>query len=319
MYTYRRLMSSFAALAVMMVSGVVLLTVSGCGKGKDSLMVKGSDTIVNLSQAQAETYMEKNKDVSIAVTGGGSGTGIAAFLNKKVDIANSSRAMGESEIKKAEQTGLDPMQIAIGLDGLAVVVHPDNDLESLTIDQIGKIFRGEITNFKDVGGPDAEISLYGRQSNSGTFDYFRKNVLGGKNYSKNMRRMNGNAGIVDSVSEDQNGIGYVGVGYITGEKMGEVTADVSVVNVATGSDQPAKSPLNSEAVTNGTYPLARPLYEIVARKTYKQNKAVRKYLHFVLSPEGQEICSEVGYFPISDKYRKHNKSEGVKYDMKKPE
>ena len=146
-------------------SGISVL--SGPAGAKTFIQVKGSDTEVNVVQRMAENYMKKDPNVSIAVTGGGSGVGIAAIINKTTDLANSSRPMKDSEIAKAKANGVNPIGVAFAVDGLSVIINPKNTLKSLTMDQIGQIYRGEVTNWKQIGGPDGPITLYGRQPNSG--------------------------------------------------------------------------------------------------------------------------------------------------------
>ncbi|ACL70903.1 PstS family phosphate ABC transporter substrate-binding protein [Halothermothrix orenii] len=292
-------------LTVLLLSLVLIVGLAGCGGGGTKqqayIQIKGSDTEVNLVQHLAEVYME-GSDTKISVTGGGSGTGIAALINKKVDIANASRTMKESEINQAEENGVDPVRIVIAMDGLSVITHEKNPVTELTVEQIGKIFKGEITNWKDVGGPDQEISLYGRQSNSGTFVFFRDHVLKG-DYSQNMKRMNGNAQIVEAIKADNAGIGYVGVGYVVDDNGHEIEG-VNIVNVSRTENDPAVSPLKAENVKNGSYPLARPLNQYV---NGKPEGAVLDFIKFELSEEGQKIAVEEGFYPVSPEYQKLNK------------
>lgn len=291
-----------------LLAGVFVIV--GCGDSGDALQVRGSDTMVNLGSALAEEFMAEHPKYEVAVTGGGSGNGIASFINREVQVANSSRSLSEEEIENAESAGVEPLHVAVALDGLAVIVHPDNPISELTVDQIGAIFRGDVQNFSEVGGPDREITLYGRQSNSGTFVYFRKNILGGEDYSENMRRMNGNAAIVENVKGDPSGIGYAGVGYIVNDE-GETTDEVKALNVATGPDAPAAAPTNADAVARGEYPIARPLYNVVSRSAYENNEIVREYVNFALSERGQEIATEIGFYPLSPEYREHNQEMGI--------
>ncbi len=155
-----------------------------------TLQIKGSDTELNAVQAISEAYMNKNQDASIAVTGGGSGAGFAALVNGKVDIAIASRSISASEMNQCRAKGISPNYIVFGIDGLSVIVNGANQVKDLSVEQIAKIYKGEITNWKDVGGRDMAISLYGRQSSSGTFVYFRQNVMKGE-YSTKMNRMAG--------------------------------------------------------------------------------------------------------------------------------
>jgi phosphate transport system substrate-binding protein len=255
----------------------------GCGGGqKDSntIQIKGSDSEVNLVQSLAEAYMAKDKSVTISVQGGGSGVGIAAIINKEVDIANSSRAMKEDEIAKAKANGVDPVGFIFARDAIAVIVHPDNPLNDISMENLGKLYRGEIKNWKEIGGPDIPVSLYGRQSNSGTFVFFRETVLKG-DYSPNMKAMNGNSQIVDAIKTDKGGIGYVALGYV--KKGNEFTPGVKVLTV--------------DGVEPGTqgYKIERPLYQYLRGKPKGK---IRDFLSFELSDEGQALVEKGGFLSV---------------------
>ena len=265
---------------------------------QDMLQIKGSDTLINLVQRLAEEYMEKNPERYIAVTGGGSGTGIAALINRKCDIANASRLMKSKEISQANERGIIPKRAVIAMDGLSVITNLRNSVDKLTVDEIGKIFRGEVTNWKEVGGPDLPITLYGRQSNSGTFVFFRDVVLKG-DYSQRMNRMNGNAQIVEAVKQDISGVGYVGVGYIK-----DMIGELNVVKVASRPGDVYASPLNSSDVKSGKYPISRPLNQYI---NGTPKGAIKDFIAFELSQEGQKVVEEEGFFPIPDEYREFNK------------
>lgn len=264
------------------------------------LQIQGSDTQVNLVQQLAEAYMEKYDDAVLSVTGGGSGTGVAALINGRVDVANVSRTMSDSELAQAEENNVEPFRIVIAMDGLSVVVHEDNPIGELTVDEIGSIFKGEITNWSDLGGADMEISLYGRQSNSGTFVYFRANVLKG-DYSPRKRQMNSNAQIVESIKTDRGGIGYVGVGYAVEE--GEIVQGLSILNVALDENSPAVSPLNPENVQTGLYPIARPLNQYF---NGRPEGALLNFILFQIGEEGQKIAIDVGFYPINPEFQRMN-------------
>ena len=288
---------------------LALVVITGCAKKEAdsrSIQIKGSDTEVNLVQMLAEVYMEKTPEISLAVTGGGSGVGIAALINKQTDIANSSRAMKDEEIKQAQEKGIDPIAIVFALDGLALIAHQSLPVDRLTLDEVAKIFKGEITNWKGLDGPDLTISLYGRQSNSGTYVYFRDKVLKG-DYAPQARRMNGNAQIVEAVKTDKAGIGYVGIGYVVDDK-GQVASGIKVLNIAVGANSPAVTPLKPENVKSGLYPLTRPLYQ------YTDGKPKQKLLEFIrfeLSQEGQELVTKEGYYPVTPEYMEHNRKLGL--------
>jgi len=290
---------------------LIVVIFTGCGSGEDraarkNIQINGSDTEVNLVQNLAETFMASNPDVRIAVTGGGSGTGIAAIINRQTDIANSSRSMRESEIEQARQRGVEPLPIVFAMDGLAIVTHESNPIESLTIDQISKIYRGEITNWREVGGPDMSITLYGRQSNSGTYVYFREHVVGA-DYSPRMRNMNGTAQIVEAIRSDRAGIGYVGIGYIA-DSEGTVISRINVVDVAADDASPAFTPLDPENVMSGKYPISRPLYQYTNGMPEGDMLA---FIRWELSEEGQQVVAQSGYYPVSEDYMQQNRELGI--------
>ncbi|SJZ30701.1 PstS family phosphate ABC transporter substrate-binding protein [Selenihalanaerobacter shriftii] len=291
-------------LSMLVVTGVFLVGCGGAqnqeGQQQSYVQVKGSDTMVNMVQILAEDYMAKKEGASLSVTGGGSGTGVAALINDKVDIANASRVMKEEEIKQAEDNGVDVKRFVVAMDGLAVVVNADNSIKDLTVNEIGQIFKGEITNWKEVGGPDQKITTYGRQSNSGTFVYFRNNVLKG-DYTANMKRMNGNAQIVEALKADKTGIGYVGIGYVVKED--KVVEGLNVLNIAKDANAKPASPLKAENVKTGAYPLARPLNQYT---NGKPTGVVLDFIEFELSEEGQGIAIEQGFYPVSPKFQDLN-------------
>lgn len=265
------------------------------------IQIKGSDTIVNLAQILAEQYMQYRPKVSVAVTGGGSGTGIAALINKQIDIADSSREIKSSEIDQAKKNGVNPVQFVIGMDGVAFITNESNTIKELTVEQLGKIYRGEITNWKEVGGPNLAISLYGRQSNSGTFTFVQEFVLQG-DYSPKMMGMNGNAQIVEAVKADKGGIGYVGVAYAKDDKGNEV-AGIDVTLVKKDAKSKAYSPMDSKAVDEGLYPVARELFQYT---NGKPTGIIKDWLEFVLSPEGQKTVEAEGFFKIPAKFQAEN-------------
>ena len=270
------------------------------------LQIRVSDTMVNMVQRLAEVYMEKNPQVACAVSGGGSGVGIAALIANRVQIANASREMKGKEYAAAKENAVIPVEIAIAIDALAIVVNSGNPVSNLTRDQIAAIFRGEVSNWSEVGGPQLPISLYGRQPNSGTYVFFQEFVLGNKDYSPRMKQMNGNAQIVEALRTDKGGIGYVGIGYVRGED-GQVIPGLKVVEVAKDIKSPGVSPLASENVASGLYPLARALYQYT---NGSPKGAVRSFIAFELSPEGQRIVEEMGFCRVSGKYLEANKKVG---------
>jgi len=282
---------------IIAIFALALCVGAGNLQAENMIQIKGSDTLINLVQKLSEVYMEKNPGKYIAVTGGGSGTGIAALMNNKCDIADASRNMKPKEITRATSLGITPKRVVIAMDGLSVIVNGNNSVTKLTMDEIGKIFRGEVANWSELGGDNIPITLYGRQSNSGTFVFFRDVVLKG-DYSQRMKRMNGNSQIVEAVRHDKSGIGYVGVGYV------KEATDLNVVSVAAYAGADYASPLNSQDVKSGKYPIARPLNQYV---NGTPTGAVRDFLLFEISPEGQQIVEDEGFFPIPKEYEDYNK------------
>ncbi len=273
-----------------------------CFAGQEkAIQIKGSDTLINMVQKLAEVYMDKNTGKMIAVTGGGSGTGIAALINKRCDIADASRLMKASEIQQAVQNGIDPKRVVVAIDSLCVIVNGQNAVAQLTNDQIGKIYRGEITNWKDVGGSDAPITLYGRQPNSGTYDFMKEFILKGE-YSSKMNQMNGNAQIVEAVKQDASGIGYVGIGYM------KEAEGVNALKVAKQAGGEYVDPKNISDVKAGKYPITRPLNQYVNGTPAGE---VKDFIAFELSAEGQKVVEEEGFLPLNDEYKKFNEAAGL--------
>jgi len=252
----------------------------------ETITVKGSDTMVILAQRWAEKYMESHPNVSIQVTGGGSGTGISALINGTTDICNASRPMKSTEIDKLKQRfGSLGVEIKSAKDGLSIYVNEANPVNELSLDQLKKIYTGKTTNWKDVGGNDAKIILYSRENNSGTYVYFKDNVLNGDDYSATAQNMPGTASVVNAVSKDKNGIGYGGAAYAKGIK------DVAVKkNAGSTAFLPTL-----ENVKSGNYPISRFLYMYVRSKP---TGVMKEYIDWILSAEGQDVVSKVGYFPV---------------------
>lgn len=267
------------------------------------IQIKGSDTLVNLVQILAEEYMAKNPQNPIAVLGGGSGTGISALINGTCQIADHSREWKQKEIDQAWEKGVRPRFFVIAIDGLSIIVNAANPIEKLTMDQVGAIYRGEIKNWKVVGGPDLAISLYGRQSNSGTYVFLQEHVLGNKNYSTDMKEMNGNAQIIESIIQDQAGIGYVGVGYVIDKETGQVRKRLKVLNISKDVKSAAYSPLEKANIDSGKYPVARALYQAT---NGKPSGGVADFIRFEIGPEGQKIVEREGFFTIGASHKENN-------------
>ena len=251
----------------------------------DKIVVKGSDTLVILAQKWAEVYMKSNPTVAVQVTGGGSGVGISALNNGACDIANASRKMKntEKEKLKARYNTLG-VEVACAKDGITIYLNPANKVKELTINQLSEIFKGNIKNWKEVGGADGEIKLYGRENSSGTYVFFQENVVKG-DYSPSCQTLPGTAAVVNAVSKDPAGIGYGGAAYATGIEICKVKKD----------DKSAGSIPTAETIKTGEYPITRYLY------MYLRNKptgAMKSYIDWILSPEGQKLVVEMGYFPV---------------------
>jgi phosphate transport system substrate-binding protein len=251
-----------------------------------TVTIKGSDTMVILGQRWAEDYMKKHPDTVIQVTGGGSGTGISALINGTTDICQSSRPMKPTEKEKLRDRYNNPgVEIPTARDGLAVYVNAQSPLTELTMDQLRGVFTGKITNWKELGGPDAKIIPYSRENSSGTYVFFKEHVLGGADFTARAQTMPGTAAVVNAVGKEKFGIGYGGAAYAKGIKIIKVKKDAA---------SPAIAP-DKTTVMNGTYALARPLYFYLRAKAAGD---IKGFIDWVLSPEGQGIVEKVGYYPI---------------------
>ena len=262
-----------------------LAVLSVAAVAKTTLTIKGSDTMVIMAQRWAEVYMTTHPDMVLQVTGGGSGTGISALINGTTDICNSSRPMKASEREnlKARYSSLG-VEIKSAKDGLSLYVSEQNAVEALTLDQIQSIYTGNSTNWKDVGGPDAKIIVYGRENNSGTYVFFRDNVLKGKDYTSTMQSLPGTAAVVNAVSKDKFGIGFGGAAYAKGIKVLKIKKTANDAGIAP----------TAETIKDGSYPLTRYLYMYLRSRPTGEMK---KYIDWILSPEGQAVVTQVGYFP----------------------
>ena len=270
-------------------------------KNIEDIEIKGSDTLLQLVSNLAEAYTEVKPTARISVTGGGSGGGIAALINDEIDIAVASRSIKEKELKQAEERGIKPWEFIIARDMLSVIVNEDNSISKLTVEQVSSIYKGEITNWKEVGGKDQKITLYGRQSTSGTYVFFMEEIVKG-DYSAKMRNMEGNQAILDAVKQDQTGVGYVGIGYIVDEKGNQVSG-IKIIKIAKDEDSVYVSPL--EESKHSEYPLSRPLFQYLAKKPVKDSP-IYNFLIFELSNEGQQIVKKSGFVPITADDMKYN-------------
>jgi phosphate transport system substrate-binding protein len=253
---------------------------------------KGSDTIVNLALAWAEAYQSVLPEVRISVTGGGSGTGLTALISGTVDIANASRKIKDEEIKAAEANGIEPVEHIIARDAIAVIVNPENPIDQLSLEDIARIYRGEVNNWSELGGEDRPIVRLSRETNSGTHVYFLEEVvrLGDKEnkeiFSADTLLLPSSEGIIAEVRDNPNAIGYDGLGYVVPE--------VKMLAVTASADQPYVLP-SVETVNNGQYPISRDLY-MYSRADAPQ--AVLDYLAWIVSPDAQKIVTQLGFVPI---------------------
>lgn len=248
--------------------------------------VKGSDTMVILGQRWAETYMNAMPGQVIMVTGGGSGTGIAALINGTTDICQASREMRQDEkLKLRDRYQTLGVETPVARDGVAVYVHESNSVPSLTVAQLRDIYTGRITNWKQVGGRDATILLYGRENSSGTYGFFKEVVLANRDFADRLQALPGTSAVVNAVSKDPNGIGYGGAAYAKGVREVPIKAD---------DKSPAVTP-SLASVADGSYALSRYLYFYTRQKPAGE---VKKFVDWVLSPAGQKIVGTVGYYPL---------------------
>jgi phosphate transport system substrate-binding protein len=254
---------------------------------KVNFKVKGSDTVLPLTQKEAETYMKKNPGSSIMVTGGGSGVGVSALLSGTTDIAQSSRSLKLDEKMKLNDAGKAFKETIIAYDALAVIVNPSNPVSKLTREQLEGIFTGKITNWKEVGGADQKIVVYSRETSSGTYEFFKEHVLNKKNYASSALLMPATGAIVQSVSQTKGAIGYVGLAYL--EKT------VKPLDISYDKGKTYFAP-NVENAKSRKYPVTRPLYYYYLATT---EKAVSPFVKFILSAEGQQIVLKEGYVPLN--------------------
>lgn len=257
-----------------------------------SIQIKGSDTMVNLGQAWAETFSRRHPDLNMAVTGGGSGTGINALISGTCDIAQSSRALEDREMKRAEAKGVKPHLEIVALDGIAVVVHPKNPLKNLTLDQLREIFMGNIKNWKIMGGQNKPIVILSREFNSGTHIFFKEHVLrrgnlkGLEEFSPYALLMPSSQAVAEEISNNENAIGYYGMGYISPRQ--------KVIAVAKDTKSPYIEP-TLENVRSNTYPISRPLYLYT---NGKPQGIIKEFIEFIYSKEGQEIVKKTDFVPV---------------------
>jgi len=276
---------------------LLVTAITGCDSGPkqqtapiQTLSIKGSDTMVHLVSSWTEEFMKANTAVEISVTGGGSGTGIAALINGTTDICAASRSMKEKEQKEAQANKVSPVEIPVARDGIALIVHPENPVNSLTLDQLRLIYTGKVTNWKEVGGADTPILLLSRESSSGTFIFFQEHVLNKEDFSSSARLLPGTSALVQAVAADRGAIAYVGLGFAAEAKSTAKTLGIQ------GKDQANPVVPSEETVRSGAYPVSRPLFFYT---NGAPKDTAKQFIDFCLSPAGQKIVRETGYVPVS--------------------
>ncbi|MFN4245475.1 MAG: PstS family phosphate ABC transporter substrate-binding protein [Brevinematia bacterium] len=266
-----------------------------------TITVKGSDTMVILGQRWAEVYMKNNKGVVVQVTGGGSGTGIAALLNNTTDLANSSRPIKDKEKSQIEQRGYKLIEIPVALDGLAVYVNESNPIKEMDLKTIKDIFTGKIKNWSELDWENKTIKLYSRENNSGTYVYFKEHVLENEDFSPFAQYMPGTASVLNAVKKDKYGIGYGGIGYLKGAR---------ALNVSKAKGETAYAP-TMDNVIKGLYPISRYLYIYLTEDVFNRPE-VKAYISWILSKEGQKVTEDVGYYRLPEsEIKKIRKSLGL--------
>ena len=263
----------------------LLIALSLLSLSANAQRIKGSDTALPIAQQTAERFMTLTPSARVTVTGGGTGVGISALLDNTTDIAMASRPIKFSEKMKIKSAGEDVAEIVVAYDALAVVAHPSNPVKQLTRQQLEDIFRGKITNWKQVGGDDRKIVVYSRETSSGTYEFFKESVLKNKNYMASSLSMPATGAIIQSVSQTKGAIGYVGLAY--------VSPRVKTLSVSYDGKHYAAPTV--ENATNKTYPIVRPLYYYY---NVKKKTEIDPLIQYILSPDGQDIIKKSGYIPV---------------------
>jgi len=256
----------------------VALAATGAWAGQ--LQIKGSTTVLPIAQKVADPFMKAHPDVKLSISGGGSGNGIKALIDKATDIAMASRAMKDKEVALAKEKGVEPMAHEIAYDCIVPVVHPDNPVTDISMDQLKEIYMGKVTNWKDLGGPDMEVVVISRDTSSGTYEVWESKVMDKERVYPGALLQASNGAVVQAVSKNKNAIGYIGYGY-----MDESTKGLTVNGI---EGKP-------ETALNGEYPVSRALY------LYTQGESegdVKSFIDFVLSADGQALVKEAGFVPL---------------------
>lgn len=273
---------------------LVALVSTGCRTGgtSKSIQVTGSDTMVILSRAWAQDFMNKNPDIQLRVDGGGSSVGIQALMNGTADVANSSRGIKDEEIQQAKDNGFTPKETIIGYDGIVVAVNPKNPISQLTIDQLSDIFAGKITDWKQIGGKEGQIVLLSRETSSGTYEFLKEHVLnkgdskGGVDFAASTSLLNNSSQIVDQIANNINALGYFGMGY--------TSKSIKEIKVAKDKKDPYQAPTVSNIKTK-KYTISRPL-QVYTKGEPTGN--IKKYIAYLLGTDGQKLVRKAGFVPL---------------------
>jgi phosphate transport system substrate-binding protein len=277
---------------------VIFILFLSCRKRQDSIKIKGSDTEVNLVIKLAEEFRKNNSEVYISITGGGSGLGIASLLNGQADIANSSRPINAYETALFVQKGIGLDTFRFAEDAIAFIVSSDLPLDTIWVQDLGKVLSGVYTNWSALTGKDLPINIYGRPSNSGTHGFVKKKLS--IEFSENARQMNGNAQIIEAIKTDHSGIGYVGSSYVRQGIFGKKT--IKVLRIASDRNCVSISPLDSTAIAENRYFFQRPLYQYIRGVSAEK---VSAFIDFEKSSKGAKIIKSSGYYQIPDKKIEH--------------
>ncbi|MBN2789950.1 MAG: PstS family phosphate ABC transporter substrate-binding protein [Candidatus Delongbacteria bacterium] len=261
---------------IMMIAAMVAFAKKG-----DQITMVGSTTVLPIAQATAEAFMEMNPDMNISVRGGGSGVGVAGIIAGTCDIGNASRHIKNKELLQAKQNGVEAYENVVANDGIAVIVHKSNPVKDLTIDQLQKIYTGEIMNWKEVGGPSMPIVLVSRDVSSGTYETFETKVLKKEKLAASSLMLASNNAVATTVKDTKGAVGYVGIGYLS-----DNVNDVRINGIT----------VSEKTIQDRTYPIARTLHMYTKGKPEGK---VKKYIDFVLSPKGQAIVEEMGFVKVS--------------------
>ena len=258
----------------------------------ESIVIKGSTTVLPIAQVTLEAYMKANPGVNISLSGGGSGEGIKALIDRSASIANSSREIKANEVDLAKSKGVNPVETIVAVDAIVPIVNPKNKVGNLSIDQLSQIYQGKITNWKDVGGDNLQIVVVSRDSSSGTFEAWSEMVLHKAKVAPRAQMQASNGAIVQAVSKNRYAIGYIGLGYVN-KAVKPLTVN--------GVQATARTAISKE------FPIARPLYMY----TNGQPAGVTaKFIRFILSPAGQDLVAKAGYVPLdgaADRSKKKGK------------